>query len=321
MSDVCWSCSSPLSKRFCRSCGADSGCPSCGEIALGRFCRSCGFDVSAKRGIPLASPDPTGPTVSEVEEVPVVVDEEPSHLDSTELDAETSGLAGATVVAAGTPDGSVGPPLAETAADDPSEPLDNPSRTAGRNRKFLFSAVAAVCVLAIVGLISLSVLNGSSDSASVNADSLVSAEIEAASTDTISETSTTTEAPAPVVTEPPARTENLTSPPKVTYSQCGPDYLVTPAQCQERLAARATWNAQIQEGGRIFGQCQSEATQLQENLQSLRQAADRIDPSDPSRAAADSAVAAAQISFDAKSTECARLYDAGLLLSQNPPRY
>ena len=290
-------------------------------MAFGRFCRSCGFDVSAKRGIPLASPDPTGPTVSEVEEVPVVVDEEPSHLDSTELDAETSGLAGATVVAAGTPDGSVGPPLAETAADDPSEPLDNPSRTAGRNRKFLFSAVAAVCVLAIVGLISLSVLNGSSDSASVDADSLVSAEIEAASTDTISETSTTTEAPAPVVTEPPARTELQSAPQASSPAGCGPNSGLTVAQCQYRLEVEATFSAQVREADRIWRQCQSEATQLQANLQSLQQAANLIDPSDPSRAAADSAVAAAQISFDAKSTECARLQAEGLTLLANRPRW
>ena len=118
MSDVCWSCSSPLSKRFCRSCGADSGCPSCGEIALGRFCRSCGFNVSAKRSVPLASPDPTG----------------------------------ATVIAAAIPNGSVSPPLAETAADETSEQLDNPSPTRSR-RKILVAAVA----LLVVGLIASAV--------------------------------------------------------------------------------------------------------------------------------------------------------------------
>ena len=114
MSDVCWSCSSPLSKRFCRSCGADSGCPSCGEIALGRFCRSCGFDVSAERGIPLASPDPTG----------------------------------ATVIAAAIPNGSVGPSLDQTAVDGTSEPVDKPSPT--RSRKKVFVAAAAILVVGLV---------------------------------------------------------------------------------------------------------------------------------------------------------------------------
>ena len=157
MSDVCWSCSSPLSKRFCRSCGADSGCPSCGEIALGRFCRSCGFDVSAKRGIPLASAVSTGPDASEVEELPVVVDEEPSHLDPDELDAETSGLTGATVLAATIPARPSAPPAAEESLDetapcDPSELVDKPSSTRSR-RKILITAAA----LLVVGLIASAV--------------------------------------------------------------------------------------------------------------------------------------------------------------------
>ena len=269
----------------------------------------------------MASPDPTVSDATQVQGVPTAADEQPQDLDSDELQDETLGLTGATVVAAGTPDGSLGPPLAETAADDPSELLDNPSRTAGRNRKFLFSAVAAVCVLAIVGFISLRVLSGSSDSASVDADSLVSAEIEAASADTIPETSTTTEAPAPVVAEPPARTELQSAPQASSPAGCGPNSGLTVAQCQEQVAAWATYHSQIQEANRIWTQCQSEATQLQANVRSLQQAANLIDPLDPSRAAADSAVAAAQISIDAKSTECARLQAEGIALMQNRPRY
>ena len=154
---ACWSCGSPQAKRFCRTCGADSGCPSCGEIALGRFCRSCGFDVAAKRAIPPTSPDSTGPDVSEVEEVPVVVDEEPSHLDLTELDAETSGLTGATVLAATIPDRPSAPPAAEESLDetapcDPSELVDKPSSTRSR-RKILITAAA----LLVVGLIASAV--------------------------------------------------------------------------------------------------------------------------------------------------------------------
>ena len=154
---ACWSCGSPLSKRFCRTCGADSGCPSCGEIALGRFCRSCGFDVAAKRGIPLASAVSTGPDASEVEELPVAFDEQPKDLDSTEPENETSGLSGSTVIAATIPEGPLEPPAAEaspdeTAADDGTESVDKPSPPRSR-RKILVAAAA----LLVVGLIASAV--------------------------------------------------------------------------------------------------------------------------------------------------------------------
>ena len=164
MSDVCWSCGSPQAKRFCRSCGADSGCPSCGEIALGRFCRSCGFDVASKRAITSISPDPTVSDESEVEEVPVAVDEQPRHLDSNELEDETSGRTEATVVAVAIPDRSSEPPvveelLDETAPGDPSELVDKPSSTRSR-RKVLIAAAA----LLVVGLIASAVAFRSQDS-------------------------------------------------------------------------------------------------------------------------------------------------------------
>ena len=151
---ACWSCGSSLSKRFCRSCGADSGCPSCGEIALGRFCRSCGFDVAAKRGITPTTPDQKSPEPSRVERVPVVVDED---LDSTEFDSETSGLRDETVITAATPEGPLEPPAAEaspdkTAADDGTESVEKPSPTRSR-RKILIAAVA----LLVVGLIASAV--------------------------------------------------------------------------------------------------------------------------------------------------------------------
>jgi hypothetical protein len=146
-----------MSKRFCRLCGADSGCPSCGEIALGRFCRSCGFDVSAKRDVPLTSLDSKSPDAPQVEEVSVVVDEQPNHLDSSEPENETSGLTGATVITATTSEGPLEPPAAEaspdeTAVDDGTESVDKPSPTRSR-RKILITAVA----LLVVGLIASAV--------------------------------------------------------------------------------------------------------------------------------------------------------------------
>ena len=180
MSDVCWSCSSPLSKRFCRSCGADSGCPSCGEIALGRFCRSCGFDVAAKRGIPLASPDPTG----------------------------------ATVVSAAIPIGSVGPSLDQTAADETSELVDNPSPN--RSRKKVFVAAAAILV---VGLIASAIALRSQGSDQAAGSDVVEEELVVATTvpttqppttlvaaespTTLPPTPTTRAAPAPQAPQPP----------------------------------------------------------------------------------------------------------------------
>ena len=154
---ACWSCGSSQAKRFCRSCGADSGCPSCGEIALGRFCRSCGFDVAAKRGITPTTPDQKSPEPSRVEGVPVVIDEEPKDLDSTEFDSETSGRTEATVVAVAIPEGPLEPPVAEaspdeTAADGGAESVEKPSPTRSR-RKILVAAVA----LLVVGLIASAV--------------------------------------------------------------------------------------------------------------------------------------------------------------------
>jgi hypothetical protein len=154
---ACWSCGSPQAKRFCRSCGADSGCPSCGEIALGRFCRSCGFDVTSKRAIPPTPSVSTGPDASQVDEVPVAGDKELKHLDSTELDSETSGLTDATVIAATTPDGPLEPPVAEefldeTAADHDSEPVEKPSST-GFRRKILIAAVAIFAVALIASAV------------------------------------------------------------------------------------------------------------------------------------------------------------------------
>ena len=151
---ACWSCGSSQAKRFCRSCGADSGCPSCGEVALGRFCRSCGFDVAAKRGITPTAPDQKSPEPSRVERVPVVVDED---LDSTEFDSETSGLRDETVITAATPEGPLEPPAAEaspdkTAADDGTESVDKPSPPRSR-RKILVAAAA----LLVVGLIASAV--------------------------------------------------------------------------------------------------------------------------------------------------------------------
>jgi hypothetical protein len=147
---ACWSCGSPQAKRFCRSCGADSGCPSCGEIALGRFCRSCGFDVASGRAITPTTPNQTSPGPSGIEEASVAVDEEHKHLDSTELDADTSGLTAATGIAATIPGGPVGlslvaNPINQTSADDPSEPVDKPSPTRS-HRKILIAAVAIVAV-------------------------------------------------------------------------------------------------------------------------------------------------------------------------------
>ena len=154
---ACWSCGSPLAKRFCRTCGADSGCPSCGEIALGRFCRSCGFDVASNRSIPPIPLDSHGPDSSEADEVPVAVDEQPRHLDSNELEDETSGLTGATVIVTTVPEGPLGPPAAEesleeTPPGDPSELVDTPSTTRSR-RKILVAAAA----LLVVGLIASAV--------------------------------------------------------------------------------------------------------------------------------------------------------------------
>lgn len=150
---ACWSCGSPLSKRFCRTCGSDSGCPSCGEIALGRFCRSCGFEVTSKRAISPTSSVSSGPDASEVEELPVAVDEQSKHLDSNELEDETFGRTGATVVATAFPDGPLEPPVTEgslddTAVDDPSEMLDKPSPT--RSRKKVFIAAAALLVVVLI---------------------------------------------------------------------------------------------------------------------------------------------------------------------------
>ena len=149
---ACWSCGSPLAKRFCRTCGADSGCPSCGEIALGRFCRSCGFDVSAKRGISLSSPFSKGPDAFGVEEVPTAVDEQPKYLDSNELESETSGLIDATVVEAAFPDAPAGPPpsgesLEKAVGDDRSEPMGDSSPTRSRNKIFVAAAAILVVVL------------------------------------------------------------------------------------------------------------------------------------------------------------------------------
>ena len=164
MSDVCWSCGSPLSKRFCRSCGSDSGCPSCGEIALGRFCRSCGFDVASNRSTSPIALDSHGPDSSEADEAPVAVDEQPRHLDLSEPNLETSGLIGATVVDSASPDAPAGPPpseesLEKAAEGDRSEPMGNSSPT--RSRKKIFVAAAA---LLVVGLIASAVVLGSQDS-------------------------------------------------------------------------------------------------------------------------------------------------------------
>jgi hypothetical protein len=169
MSDICWSCGSPLSKRFCRTCGADSGCPSCGEVTLGHFCRSCGFDVAAKRTIPPISPDPTGPDASQVEEVSVVVDEQPKHLDSSEPDAETPGLIGATVVAAAIPEGPVEPPadeesLDQTASDETNELVDKPSPS--RPRRKIFVAAAAILAVGLIAGAVVSRTQGSDQTAS-----------------------------------------------------------------------------------------------------------------------------------------------------------
>ena len=161
---ACWSCGSPLAKRFCRTCGADSGCPSCGEVALGRFCRSCGFDVASNRSIAPIPFDSNGSDSSEADEVPVAVDEQPRHLDVTEPNPETSGLIGATVVDSVSPDGPAGHPPSEesseqTAEGDRSEPMGNSSPT--RSRKKIFVAAAA---LLVVGLIASAVVLGSQDS-------------------------------------------------------------------------------------------------------------------------------------------------------------
>ena len=154
---ACWSCGSPLAKRFCRTCGADSGCPSCGEIALGRFCRSCGFDVASNRSTGPIAFDSHGPDSSEADEVPVAVEEQPRHLDATELEDETSGRTGATVVAATIPARPPGHPAAEESLDEtapgrPSELVDTPSTTRSR-RKILIAAAA----LLVVGLIASAV--------------------------------------------------------------------------------------------------------------------------------------------------------------------
>jgi hypothetical protein len=112
----------------------------------------------------LASPDPTGPDVSEVEEVSVVVDEEPKRLDPTEPENETSGLTNATVVAATIPDRPSEPPAAkesldETAPGDPRELVDKPWST--RSRRKVLIATAA---LLVVGLIASAVAFRSQDS-------------------------------------------------------------------------------------------------------------------------------------------------------------
>jgi hypothetical protein len=191
----CWSCGSPLSKRFCRSCGADSGCPSCGEIALGRFCRSCGFDVTSKRAIPPTSPVSTGPDVSEVAEVPVAVDERPKYLDSTELESETSGWTDATVVGATTPDRPSEPPAAEesldeTAADHDSGPVDKSSSTRSR-RKILIAAAALLAVGLIASAVALRGQGNEPREASAVSTSISTEPIQ-----TIPATTTTTISPA-----------------------------------------------------------------------------------------------------------------------------
>ena len=215
MSDVCWSCSSPLSKRFCRSCGADSGCPSCGEIALGRFCRSCGFDVSAKRGIPLASADPTGPTV----------------------------------VAAAIPIGSLGPSLDQTAADETSEQLDKPSPT--RSRRKILVAAAAILV---VGLIASAIaLRSQGSDQAVGSD--IQEELVVASTVPTTQPPTTLVAAEPPTTLPPTPTTRAAPapqapqpPPTAPVATVDPAIAV-PAAC---ASARDRYVAKMLAEGRII---------------------------------------------------------------------
>jgi hypothetical protein len=291
-SSSCRTCGSAVRGRFCRECGSDMACTGCGTFAPGAFCKSCGQSTGH---------DETKPAV------PVATSSEAIVGAAAGVSLANSMLDGEQVE---------GPPTIEVGEDQSPG-----SQSAGRKRKFLYGAVAAACVLATVGFVSLRILSGSSNSASLSADSLVSAEIEAASTDALPETSTTTEVPAPVVTQPPAKTEIQSTPQASSPAGCGPNSGLSVAQCQEQIAAWATYNSQIQEANRIWRQCESDSQQLQSNLRSLQQAANLIDPLDPSRAAADSAVGAAQISFDAKSSECARLQAEGFAMMQNRPRY
>ncbi len=101
----------------------------------------------------MASAASAGPDASVVEELPVAVDEEPKRLDPTELDAETSGLTGATVISATTSEGPLEPPAAEEsldeiAADHNSELVEKPSPT--RSRRKIFVAAAAILVVVLI---------------------------------------------------------------------------------------------------------------------------------------------------------------------------
>jgi hypothetical protein len=304
-SSSCRTCGSAVRGRFCRECGSDMACTGCGTLAPGAFCKSCGQSTGHVKTEPA---------------VPIAISSEAIVGAATGASLANSVVDGEQVE---------DPPTFELREDQSSVSQsaeafegDLPvEEVAGRNRKFLFGAVAAVCVLAIVGLFSLRVLSGSSDSASRSADSLVSSEIEAASTDTLPETATTTEVPAPAVTEPPAETEIQPSPQALNNPKCGPNNGLTFAQCQERVDAWDQYNAQVREGDRVYRQCLSDATQLQSNLSSLTMAAGAIDPLDPARVAADSAVATAQASVNVKNAECTRLQAEGIELLRNRPSY
>ena len=260
-------------------------CTECGTLAPGAFCKSCGKSTGHLETKP-AVPDATS---------------------SNAVVGVGAGVSLANSVVDG--EQAEGPPTIELGEDQSPDSQSAEAfedelpveEAAGRNRK-LFAGILAFSVALLAIGISLVIASADSGDKQAEVSQSELTEEPVSTTTSVAETTTTT-----------IDLSFLNSPPVPTAQ---PERSSAP----QATTARAEWNTQIQEGDRMWRQCNTDAQQLDANLRNLQQAADAIDPSDPLRAAADSAAEAARISRDAKFAECNRLFDEGLALLRNPPR-
>ena len=298
----CWSCSNELSGRFCRNCGADNACTVCGAVAPKSFCGSCGTNLSELRSpqdepqsIPILPPLVVASEVGEASEdsQDSCASDDTEQLEEPEVD-QAQEIDEPVDDALGQAAGAESDIVGEGAAVIGS-PRFNPKR----------KLVAGVLAFSLVPLaIGISLVIASADSGGKQAEVSQSELIEepvSTTTSMVETTSTTIDL------------SFLNSPP-------APAVQPERSSAPQATTARAEWNAKIQEGDRIWRQCISDASLLLSNSWSLANVQLNIDPSDPSRAAADSAAQAASISAAAKYSECDRLQAEGMALMNNPPR-
>jgi hypothetical protein len=260
-------------------------CTRCGTLAPGAFCKSCGQStghVETKPAVPVAtSSEAIVGAAAGISLANSVVDgEQVEDLPTIELSDDQSSVS-----------------QSSCAFED-----ELPAEQAGWRKRKLFAGILAFSVALLA--IGISLVIASADSGDKQAEMPQSQRIEEpVSTTTSAAETTTTTIDLSFLNPPPA-----------------PAAQPERSSASRTTTAQAEWNAQIQEKDRMWRLCNTDAQQLDANLRNLQQAANVIDPSDPLRAAADSAAEAARISRDAKFAECIRLQDEGLALLRNPPR-